>query len=1204
MIIFKLQYIIFSLIISSCLFSVNNVYAEDITYGTFTFDADNDADEDSWTFVSDNGDNGLNPSGTVRAWSHETNETPSREVDGYDVDVGDDCSTGGIGAVAGQGGSEYCGILDDGYVYTEMSITGSVFDTFHITLNEILDATTYDWDIEFYWNQRGQYNIATVEVQTNENNAGWVTRGIFAEDGSDLTTGADPAPWNRENIDLSSMISDSSTQIRLLVDVGYSYQETWQNDFGLDTITITGIDNSPPVITLLGDNLQPIKLNESYTELGADCFDDIDGDISSSIVIDTSNVDTTTLGTYQVTYDCAATTGITTQVIRDVLVYDADSINLNLLTSDSQVDLFWDNPTDDFFSLITDYKIEHKLSNDTLWHTDDIKSLPITNYIITNLVNGGESYDFRISGVTLDTEIPFNPISEIVFTHPDPPTELIIIKGIDETDLYWTAPANTGGLPITDYKIEYSSNNGNSWTVFNDGVSLITNLKITGTNNYNFRVSVVNEIGISPPVTSDGNILDFEKYKIVFGNPTLFSNSTGIYLSGIGNVYVKLEFNGDPNDQTTSVLFKGVQSSSSLYFYNNPQDNLLDSQSSNCYSSSEIMWDGVDIRIVSWDDSSYYYYTYYFTFSGTINDISIFIELDTITYSSPKYNDDPPPIDYSYVDNVSAYDMSTSDILFCSNDVDVWNFIGSFTTYLTIVNDYEEISSIYNNDFEVVNNPIFDNYFIFAQLNNGTLKLSGEYYSTKVLPPNNFIVDIGNQLIDFSWDCPLYDGIGYDNGCNNITNFDLYRNDISLENFTNEISTFTDYDIPLGQINIYKMKSTNNLGVTSDFSDTITIQSIEEPIIGNLTSDSITRTDTSVTIIFPIVTSVTTPDTFEIVRSVYIPIIYRVDSNFDSFTDSGIDEESEPCYQIRVRAFLGWSDFTNVECVDEDTLNIDTDTKTKIYDVDILLSVIPISDNTYLASLQYMLESDVDITFEYFEIYFENDEDSSVTVTTNDKLEYNNYISYNTNLSYGDDNLESDGNNIIIKSKYSDYEITTNTFDIDYLVDLEQSDTVSNGVTEYELSVDGRYVLYVEIDDQTIDTSCTLTDLHGTEITDDGDDGYILIDSESSSIRYYIDCTLDGESDYSTIYKSEKTLKNTIGIFGDTFGTFAGLDIGGMFIIFVASVFTKRNAYIGLFVIGVTTAIMVTLDVITLSTEWFGLIVVLIILGILTGRKL
>jgi hypothetical protein len=71
-------------------------------------------------------------------------------------------------------------------------------------------------------------------LQTNENGAGWVTRASFG--GGDQPTGATQA-WNFESIDLTSVISDPSTEIRFLVTVG-SVGQVWNNDFGLDSITV------------------------------------------------------------------------------------------------------------------------------------------------------------------------------------------------------------------------------------------------------------------------------------------------------------------------------------------------------------------------------------------------------------------------------------------------------------------------------------------------------------------------------------------------------------------------------------------------------------------------------------------------------------------------------------------------------------------------------------------------------------------------------------------------------------------------------------------------------------------------------------------------------------------------------------------------------------------------------------------------------
>ena len=79
------------------------------------------------------------------------------------------------------------------------------------------------------------------------------------------------------------------------------------------------IDDVPPVITLLGDNPQVSTQGSPYVEQGAIALDDIDGDISANIIIDDSNVDINTPGSYLVTYDVMDAAGnAATQVTRVV----------------------------------------------------------------------------------------------------------------------------------------------------------------------------------------------------------------------------------------------------------------------------------------------------------------------------------------------------------------------------------------------------------------------------------------------------------------------------------------------------------------------------------------------------------------------------------------------------------------------------------------------------------------------------------------------------------------------------------------------------------------------------------------------------------------------------------------------------------------------------------------------------------------------
>jgi len=89
------------------------------------------------------------------------------------------------------------------------------------------------------------------------------------------------------------------------------------------TITVINVDEVAPVITLIGANPQTIELGSSYTELGASANDDIDGNITGSIIIDATAVEVATLGTYLVTYNAQDAGGNNaTEVVRTVNFVD------------------------------------------------------------------------------------------------------------------------------------------------------------------------------------------------------------------------------------------------------------------------------------------------------------------------------------------------------------------------------------------------------------------------------------------------------------------------------------------------------------------------------------------------------------------------------------------------------------------------------------------------------------------------------------------------------------------------------------------------------------------------------------------------------------------------------------------------------------------------------------------------------------------
>ncbi len=79
-------------------------------------------------------------------------------------------------------------------------------------------------------------------------------------------------------------------------------------------------DTTPPVITLLGANPQIIQQGDPYLEQGATAWDNVDGDLTSEIIIDASDVYPNIAGTYTVTYTVSDSSANTAVKIRTVEV--------------------------------------------------------------------------------------------------------------------------------------------------------------------------------------------------------------------------------------------------------------------------------------------------------------------------------------------------------------------------------------------------------------------------------------------------------------------------------------------------------------------------------------------------------------------------------------------------------------------------------------------------------------------------------------------------------------------------------------------------------------------------------------------------------------------------------------------------------------------------------------------------------------------
>lgn len=84
-------------------------------------------------------------------------------------------------------------------------------------------------------------------------------------------------------------------------------------------VKLNNLDLSIPSITLNGEDIVNLNVNDEYKEKGATATNSCDGDISSLIEV-TSNVDTTKAGNYTVTYKVTDRFGNSNQIERKVNV--------------------------------------------------------------------------------------------------------------------------------------------------------------------------------------------------------------------------------------------------------------------------------------------------------------------------------------------------------------------------------------------------------------------------------------------------------------------------------------------------------------------------------------------------------------------------------------------------------------------------------------------------------------------------------------------------------------------------------------------------------------------------------------------------------------------------------------------------------------------------------------------------------------------
>ena len=117
--------------------------------------------------------------------------------------------------------------------------------------------------------------------------------------------------------------------------VTYDVSDSSGNAAAQVTRTVNVVDNTAPIINLLGSDPVSVEVGDIYVDAGAVATDDLEGDLSEFIVTGGLPIDTSVLGVYTVTYDVSDSSGnAAAQVTRTVNVVDNTAPVINLLGSD------------------------------------------------------------------------------------------------------------------------------------------------------------------------------------------------------------------------------------------------------------------------------------------------------------------------------------------------------------------------------------------------------------------------------------------------------------------------------------------------------------------------------------------------------------------------------------------------------------------------------------------------------------------------------------------------------------------------------------------------------------------------------------------------------------------------------------------------------------------------------------------------------
>ena len=171
----------------------------------------------------------------------------------------------------------------------------------------------------------------------------------------------------------------------------------------------------------------------------------------------------------------------------------------------SRINLDWDLPASHGGATVTGYRIWVSEDRRRTWRVlANVSGLFKTSYAHTGLA-GRTTRHYQVAAVN---RFGAGTQSSVVWATTDPalpgaPTGLSAAPaGTSRINLSWTAPTNTGGVPLHGYKIEVAEGAAGQWRVLLEksrpNATTYAHINLSAGTTYRYRVSAINQVGVGP----------------------------------------------------------------------------------------------------------------------------------------------------------------------------------------------------------------------------------------------------------------------------------------------------------------------------------------------------------------------------------------------------------------------------------------------------------------------------------------------------------------------------------------------------------------------------------------------------------------------------------------------------------------------------------------------------------------------------------